>query len=287
MNPVEIQTLLTARFGEKARQLDPDSYQIDTPDYRLLVIFSAEQSWVRMLVPIAPAAEAMTFIEEFLAANFDDTLETRYALHQGVLWGVWQHSVSGLTSADFSTAIDRILELKQVGIDRAFRDFATKQVREIVKIAKQRGDTLAQTMQTLDRFYAEGIMGDLGTTEAVRQEMMTAWRYQLERLWSEAWTDCSLRMRFYDLAIDRCSRYNIESYSRNPMARQLKRWESPRKEGRNDKGKGGSARQRQIKKRNQMLRNKLKENGSDNSKNNQPKKGENHDSLPFLMLLEM
>jgi hypothetical protein len=185
VNPVEIQTLLTARFGEKARQLDPDSYQIDTPDYRLLVIFSAEQSWVRMLVPIAPAAEAMTFIEEFLAANFDDTLETRYALHQGVLWGVWQHSVSGLTSADFSTAIDRILELKQVGIDRAFRDFATKQVREIVKIAKQRGDTLAQTMQTLDRFYAEGIMGDLGTTEAVRQEMMTAWRYQLERLWNE------------------------------------------------------------------------------------------------------
>ncbi len=60
------------------------------------------------------------------------------------------------------------------------------------------------------------------------------------------------------------------------MARQLKRWESPRKEGRNDKGKGGSARQRQIKKRNQMLRNKLKEGGNDNtSKNNNPKKGEN------------
>ena len=32
------------------------------------------------------------------------------------------------------------------------------------------------------------------------------------------------------------------------MARQLKRWESPRKEGRNTKGKGGSARQRQRRK---------------------------------------
>lgn len=185
MTPTEIQIFLTDRFGDRSRQLDADSYQIDTPDYRLLVILSAEQSWVRMLVPIAPAAEAMTFVEEFLAANFDDTLETRYALHQDVLWGVWQHSVSGLTIDDFGTAIDRILELKRVGIDRAFRDFATKQVREIVKIAKQRGDTLAQTMQTLDRFYAEGIMGDLGATEDVRQEMMTAWRYQLERLWNE------------------------------------------------------------------------------------------------------
>lgn len=42
------------------------------------------------------------------------------------------------------------------------------------------------------------------------------------------------------------------------MNQRLKRWESPRKEGRNDKGKGGSARQRQKRKQFQMLRKKLK-----------------------------
>jgi hypothetical protein len=42
------------------------------------------------------------------------------------------------------------------------------------------------------------------------------------------------------------------------MNQRLKRWESPRNEGRNDKGKGGSARQRQKKKQFQMLRKKLK-----------------------------
>lgn len=41
---------------------------------------------------------------------------------------------------------------------------------------------------------------------------------------------------------------------------RLKSWESPRRQGRNDKGKGGSARKRQLKKRQQMLRNKLKQN---------------------------
>ena len=41
------------------------------------------------------------------------------------------------------------------------------------------------------------------------------------------------------------------------MNQRLKRWESPRKEGRNDKGKGGSARQRQKRKQLQMLRKKL------------------------------
>ncbi|NEO47406.1 MAG: hypothetical protein F6K55_26080 [Moorea sp. SIO4A3] len=43
------------------------------------------------------------------------------------------------------------------------------------------------------------------------------------------------------------------------MAQRLKRWESPRREGRNRKGKGGSARRKQLKKQTQMLRRKLKE----------------------------
>jgi hypothetical protein len=46
------------------------------------------------------------------------------------------------------------------------------------------------------------------------------------------------------------------------MTQRLKRWESPRKQGRNDKGKGGTARARQLRKREQMLRQKLKNNGT-------------------------
>ncbi|MGK7902585.1 MAG: hypothetical protein AB4352_14450 [Hormoscilla sp.] len=45
---------------------------------------------------------------------------------------------------------------------------------------------------------------------------------------------------------------------------QLKRWESPRRPGRNSKGKGGAARMRQLKKQQQVLRRKLK--GGDNGK---------------------
>lgn len=44
---------------------------------------------------------------------------------------------------------------------------------------------------------------------------------------------------------------------------RIKSWESPRRRGRNDKGKGGSARQRQLKKRNQMLKKKLKRQQND------------------------
>ncbi len=44
---------------------------------------------------------------------------------------------------------------------------------------------------------------------------------------------------------------------------RLKSWESPRCQGRNDKGKVASARKRQLKKRQQMLRNQLKAKGEE------------------------
>ncbi|MBC6475248.1 MAG: hypothetical protein GDA48_22585 [Hormoscilla sp. GM102CHS1] len=47
---------------------------------------------------------------------------------------------------------------------------------------------------------------------------------------------------------------------------QLKRWESPRRQGRNSQGKGGAARMRQMKKQQQVLRRKLKgDNGKGTS----------------------
>ena len=41
---------------------------------------------------------------------------------------------------------------------------------------------------------------------------------------------------------------------------RIKRWESPRREGRNTKGRGGSARVRQLKKRRKQLIKKLGKN---------------------------
>ncbi|MDZ8055559.1 MAG: hypothetical protein RMX68_011820 [Aulosira sp. ZfuVER01] len=61
---------------------------------------------------------------------------------------------------------------------------------------------------------------------------------------------------------------------------RLKRWESPRREGRNDKGKGGSARKRQLKKQRQMLRQRLKEEKkADDIKN----KGKGEDKIHLLL----
>ncbi len=67
------------------------------------------------------------------------------------------------------------------------------------------------------------------------------------------------------------------------MVERLKRWESPRKRGRNDKGKGGSARARQLKKQQKLLRKKLKGN-SDNQQQTQDKRREINPPSIFLRL---
>ncbi|KKD34848.1 hypothetical protein WN50_28635 [Limnoraphis robusta CS-951] len=63
----------------------------------------------------------------------------------------------------------------------------------------------------------------------------------------------------------------------------LKRWESPRRQGRNDKGKGGSARAKQLKKRQQVLRNKLKPEQGNPSKPEQLGKGKSENPFPLFL----
>ncbi len=68
---------------------------------------------------------------------------------------------------------------------------------------------------------------------------------------------------------------------------RLKSWESPRSEGRNSKGKGGSARARQLKKQQQTLRKQLKaqvkaQHDRPNDRQNYQGK-ETHNSFPFFV----
>lgn len=64
------------------------------------------------------------------------------------------------------------------------------------------------------------------------------------------------------------------------MNQRLKRWESPRREGRNDKGKGGAARARQLKKQRQMMRQRLKEGDQPANNKNDKRQGEEKLILP-------
>ncbi|MBD2436971.1 leucine zipper domain-containing protein [Nostoc sp. FACHB-110] len=186
MTPEEIAGTLTELFGtESVVAIASSSWQIDTPNFRLLVLLSEDQTWLRVLLPLMPIKEAEQFLTQFLEANFDETQEVRYATYDGVVWGVYQHNSGTLVSADFASAIARLIFLHKAGLNDVFNRLIENRVRQIVVAAKQQGQSLQATMQNLERFYAEGLMGEIDQTAAAREEVLAAWQYQLERLWNE------------------------------------------------------------------------------------------------------
>jgi len=186
MTPEEISSTLTELFVSASVQaIAPGSWQIETQSFRLLVMLSDDQSWLRVLLPIMSAQAAGPFVEQLLSANFDDTQEVRYALHQGVVWGVFQHSREGLVAADFAGAIARLISLHQLGLSDVFSQLVESRIRQIILAAKQQGQSLEATLQNLDRFYEEGILGDLDQGTESREQVLAAWRRQMERLWPQ------------------------------------------------------------------------------------------------------
>lgn len=185
MTPEDINSRLIEKFGEVVTQVEPTVWQVETSDFRLIVILSVDQSWLRILIPIAPVQTAKNILEKLLEANFDQTQQTRYAIYQDVVWGVFQHYRESLTLADFSDAINILMSLYEKGLSEFFKDVIETQIIQVIKAAKLQGQSMEATLQTLERFYAEGLMGELEGTSEDREKTLAAWRQQLERLWSE------------------------------------------------------------------------------------------------------
>ncbi|MEM6451845.1 MAG: hypothetical protein AAF703_16205 [Cyanobacteria bacterium P01_D01_bin.105] len=184
MTPDDITTALQTRFGQDvAQRVSDDAWQVETDDVRLLAIRPG--AWLKLMIPLMQVAEAQPFITQMMAANFDETQEARYAFHQGVVWVVFQYDMAALELPQFESAVDCLLALKTDGVDIFFNRMVEAQLTQIILASKQQGQTLESTMKTLDRFYAEGMMGDMGSAanSNYQQQALGAWRRQLERLW--------------------------------------------------------------------------------------------------------
>ncbi|MBE9060807.1 hypothetical protein [cf. Phormidesmis sp. LEGE 11477] len=180
MTPDDLTAALTDRFGEAAQHTPPDAWQVETDKMRLIAI--ASSPLLKLMTPIMPIAEAQSFVTQMLEANFDQTQAARYAFHQNVVWGVSQFDFETLTLPVLKRAIDQLTDMKSQGAEVFFSRLMESQITQIITAAKLQGQSLEDTIKTLDRFYSEGIMGDMGE-QAYQEKAMTAWRSQLERLW--------------------------------------------------------------------------------------------------------
>lgn len=185
MQPEEITETLSELFGEMVSQPDETAWQVEASAFRLLVLLSEDRSWMRILLPIAPINAAQNIFDKLLEANFDLTQETRYAIHQDIIWGVFQGSRENFNPADFRAAIATLLALQERGLSEFYNQRIEDQIRQIIRMAKRQGQSMEATLQNLNRLYSEGLMGEMEAGAENRERTLAAWRYQLERLWPE------------------------------------------------------------------------------------------------------
>ncbi|MGK7933862.1 MAG: hypothetical protein AB4041_20870 [Microcystaceae cyanobacterium] len=186
MTPTDLTILLTERFGEQmVEKPSPDTWRIETEKFIFLAILLQDFQDLRLLLPLFSVAEATPYLTTLLEANFEQTRLVRYAINQGVVWGVFDHPLESLTTKDCQAAIAQLITLYQKGLSTAFNQMAEQQLRQIVQAAKSQGQTLEATLQNVTRLYEEGILGGLDQNAQEKKQFLTAWRSQLERLWQE------------------------------------------------------------------------------------------------------
>lgn len=186
MELVEIHPLLVAQFPDATVTTPSAStWQVEWPEARLLAIASEDLVWLRLLLPLAPQSEAQPYLEALLEANFEVTQSVYYALHQSVLWAVASHRLAALTPESLLLAIQQAQGLQQTWLRNVFLQATEKQIRQIIQVAKQQGQSLEATLQNIGRFYEEGILGGLEQTAQEREAVMAAWQARLTQLWDE------------------------------------------------------------------------------------------------------
>ncbi len=100
------------RMSEVILALDGDAertgnnWQLTIEERVMLVVTDVSAGRMRIITPIAAAeglpAEAL---ERLMQANFDTTLDARYAVGQGLVWGTFIHPLDSLTTRDFASGL--------------------------------------------------------------------------------------------------------------------------------------------------------------------------------------
>ncbi|BAW95782.1 hypothetical protein NIES970_06950 [[Synechococcus] sp. NIES-970] len=188
MTPDAISATLAEFFPDaKINHTDGKTWKIHQVQTRLhvLVSLSSDGQMLRVFIPIATQEEAAPYYLQLLEGNFNENKLVRYAMNQNLLWGVFKYPLQHLSASIFQQVLTEMLALHRQGLSAFFNQLAEEKVREIIRAAKSQGQTIEQTMQTITRFYEEGMMGDLDQKPRQQRQALLAWQYQLEKLWQE------------------------------------------------------------------------------------------------------
>lgn len=90
----------------------PGLWQLRVADVSVRVITDPENDRMRIMLPIRKTEDiSRDELYRISQANFDTTLDARYAIAKGVLWSTFVHPLSSLTDQDFLSGLGQAVNI--------------------------------------------------------------------------------------------------------------------------------------------------------------------------------
>ncbi len=108
------------RLGKILFALDPETqpqgpgFQLTVAGFTVLVITDTSTDRMRAMVPIRSAADlSQQDMQRMMQANFDSTLDARYAIANGTLWAAFIHPLSALEKDQMISGLAQTVNIAQ------------------------------------------------------------------------------------------------------------------------------------------------------------------------------
>ena len=111
MSPARMNDLIEA-VGDGVERMNPGQWRFKIEKVSVLVIADDAHDRMRILVGIAKANKLPPELyRRLMQANFDTTLDARYAVAKGLLWAMYLHPLKSLTDRMFLSGIGQTVNL--------------------------------------------------------------------------------------------------------------------------------------------------------------------------------
>ncbi|MFU8814778.1 MAG: hypothetical protein ACNA7W_05500 [Pseudomonadales bacterium] len=112
---VDLQCLETLlRRFDRDLQGSAGNWQLSIGDRSLVVVTDAQAGRMRMMVPIAPAAQLeRDQLYRLMQANFETALDARYSIANGLVWSAFIHPLAPLSVDQLVSAIAQTMTLAE------------------------------------------------------------------------------------------------------------------------------------------------------------------------------
>lgn len=186
MLPNNIIPILATALKSPVQRIQPGFWQVNTPNFPVLVLLTQDQTWLRLKLPLVFVLESPESVAELLHTYFFlVSQDAHYVQAQQQWWTVYRYRLASLNPQDFAVTVAQLVARHQKCLLGHLQSVANDRLCHLIEISKRQGRSLPTTLQTLEYVYREHLFGELLEDEQEREAVLAEWQAKIRQFWSE------------------------------------------------------------------------------------------------------